>query len=68
MPYTLSFVIRKRQQIDNLNELPKSKRPDDKTLWDGSSSELEAWLERVTGNKESSGSDTIIIRDVEIEG
>lgn len=44
MPYTISYVIRKRQQIDNLNELPKEKRPPENILWEGTSEDLEEWL------------------------
>lgn len=47
VPYTISYVIRKRQQIDNLNELESSKRPPEIVIWDGSSDDLEKWLSRV---------------------
>lgn len=66
VPYTISFVIRKRIQIDNLNELPKEKRPPDKLIWDGNSDELDDWMERVFRNPgEKDGIDLIIS---EIEG
>lgn len=53
IPYTISYVIRKRQQVDNLSELPKDKKPDDEMIWDGAPEELESWLERVLSGKES---------------
>ncbi len=66
VPYTISYVIRKRVQIDNLNELPKDKRPTDKLLFDGTSDELEDWIARVmdrTGKKSNMAE--FIISDVE---
>lgn len=65
-PYTISFIVRKRQQIDNLNELPKDKRPPEQMIWEGSTEELDAWLDKVfstRGNKEKDT--TIIIEDIE---
>jgi hypothetical protein len=67
MPYTLSSTIRKRQQIDNLNELPKEKRPTEQIIWEGSANDLEEWLEKVMGNKSKEDTE-IIIRDIDIEG
>jgi len=67
LPYTISFVIRKRQQIDNLNELPKEKRPTEHLIWEGSSKDLDSWLEKVMGNKNKEDTE-IIIRDIDIEG
>lgn len=64
LPYTISFVIRKMQQIDNLNELPKEKRPPDSILWDGTSEEMEDWLEKVLDKKQQTEVD-ILIKDVE---
>lgn len=64
LPYTISYVIRKMQQIDSLNELPKEKRPPDDILWDGDSDELEEWLDKVMDNKTQKEVD-IIIKDVE---
>lgn len=51
IPYTISYVIRKHIQIDNLSELPKEKRPPDKILWDRGAYELEKWLDEVVSNK-----------------
>ena len=52
MPHTISYVIRKRQQIDSLSELPKEKRPSDELIWEGSPEDLDDWLSRVFGSKE----------------
>jgi hypothetical protein len=65
VPYTISFVIRKMQQIDNLNELPKEKRPPDDILWDGTSDDLDEWLEKVLGDKKSQKDVQILITDIE---
>jgi hypothetical protein len=67
IPYTISFIIRKRQQIDNLNELSKEKRPPEEMIWDGTPEELEDWLERVFNNKIQDKVD-FKIKPNEIEG
>jgi hypothetical protein len=64
LPYTISFVIRKMQQIDALNELPKEKRPTDELIWDGTPEEIEEWLEKVMNRKEQTEVD-ILIKDIE---
>ena len=51
IPYTISFVIKKRIQIDNFNELEKSKRPPEMMIWDGTGDEIEDWLDRVFKRK-----------------
>lgn len=70
MPYTISYVIRKHMQIDNLAELPKEKRPPDNILWDGTGDELNAWLDKVLERDKESRfkNDSIIITDDMIEG
>jgi hypothetical protein len=65
VPYTISFVARKRIQLDNLNEIPKDKRPTEKIIWDGSPEEMEDWLDSVVFGKTQA---TIEISDAEIEG
>lgn len=69
IPYTISFVIRKRIQIDNLNELPKEKRPPEMMIWDGSSTELEDWIDRVYDRKKRKEYDVseIVILDRDME-
>lgn len=44
-PYTLTYVLRRRIQIDGYNELSKEQRPP-KSIWD-SPSELEDWFDRI---------------------
>ena len=58
MPYTISYVIRKRIQIDNLNEIPQDKRPPEMMIWDGTSEELEDWIDRVFDKKKKKDFDT----------
>ena len=60
IPYTISFVIRKRQQIDSLAELPAEKRPPEQLLWSGSSEELDKWLKDVLSNKKQSKTEIVI--------
>lgn len=69
MPYTISYVIRKRIQIDNLNEIPQDKRPPEMMIWDGTSEELEDWIDRVFDKKKKKDFDTakILIFDSELE-
>lgn len=70
VPYTISYVIRKRQQIDSFNELPKEKRPPDDLIWDGTSDELEEWIDKVFGRNKSAQqtNDKIIINIDDVEG
>jgi len=65
VPYTISFVVRKRQQIDSFNELSKEKRPPDDIVWDGTSEELEDWLDKVFKREDDGKGNTILITDVE---
>lgn len=67
LPYTISFVVRKRQQIDTLNELPKEKRPPDSIIWDGTSEELDEWLDRVFDKKNKDTVD-ILLKSNDVEG
>jgi hypothetical protein len=60
LPYTMTYVIRKRLQLDSLNELPAEKRPPDDILWEGTAEEIDEWLERVFNKKESTGIDVEI--------
>lgn len=59
-PHTVSYVIRKRQQIDNLSELPKEKRPPDSIIWDGTTEDLDDWLDRVFNKNEKQSVDLLI--------
>jgi hypothetical protein len=51
LPHTISYVIRKRSQVDSLLELPKEKRPPDSILWHSNPDLLEDWLDRVMEGK-----------------
>ncbi len=58
------------QQLDNLNELPKSKRPPDSIIWDGTPDELDEWLDKVLGDpkKKEQSHVQLVIKDGEVEG
>jgi len=49
LPYTFSYLIRKRMQIDSWLELPKEKRPPE-NIWDNPE-ELEEWFDRIYDDK-----------------
>ncbi len=68
IPYTISFIIRKRQQIDNLNELDKKRRPPDSIIWDGDADELEEWLENVFSDGKKQNDVIFSINPKDIEG
>lgn len=51
LPYTISFLIRKRMQIDSWLELPKEKRPPE-SIWD-KPSDLEEWFDRIYGGEQT---------------
>lgn len=65
LPYTLSFVVRKRLQYDNLMELPKEKRPPDKIIFDGTPEDIDEWLDRIFGNKSNNLEFTINEDEIE---
>lgn len=67
VPFTISFVIRKRQQIDNLNELPKEKRPPEYMIWYGTTEEIDKWLDVALNNKNPLEDSYIYINEDEIE-
>jgi hypothetical protein len=62
-PYTICSVIRRRQQIDNYNELPKEKRPP-RAIWD-SPSELNEWFDRVYSGGSKQTEFTFNVDDIE---
>lgn len=67
LPWTMSFVARKRLQVDNLRELPKEKQPPDSILWWGSPEELEDWLDKVMDRKEEEPDIGFVIQSEDIE-
>jgi hypothetical protein len=50
-----------------LNELPKDKRPPESIIWDGTSEELDDWLDRVFSSK-ASNTVELHVKPTEIEG
>lgn len=69
LPWTISYVIRKRAQIDSFNELPKEKRPPDDYVWWKPPEEIDKWLDRVLDNTKKTKPDesVFIIDEDEIE-
>ena len=57
-------MVRKRQQVDNINELPEEKRPPELMIWDGTVDELNDWIDNALSGKQSSTAD-IVIENVE---
>lgn len=69
LPWSMAFVIRKRQQVDSFNEMPKEKRPTDRIIWWGTPEELEDWMEKVYPSKGKHSTEdgiNMIIRESEI--
>ncbi len=67
LPWTMSFSIRKRNQIYSFNELPKEKRPPTSMIWWGTSEELDRWFDRVFDRKKEAGSEVLFVDESEIE-
>lgn len=65
LPYTLSYVVRKRMQIDNLSELPKEKRPPEDIIWDGTSEDMDNWLDKVYDKDKKEDGLVISVSDIE---
>ena len=65
LPWTISYIIRKRMQIDSFDEVPKDKRPPDKMIWYGTPEEVEVWFDKVFKHKQDT--DTIILEIDESE-
>jgi len=65
IPYTWSYVIRKRMQVDSINELPSDKRPPDVVIWWRPQEELERWINNAL--KLDDKSSDIFISESEIE-
>jgi hypothetical protein len=65
IPYTWSYVIRKRMQVDSINELPNDKRPPDVVIWWRPQEELERWINNAL--KLDNKSSDIFISESEIE-
>jgi hypothetical protein len=65
LPHTISYVLRKRQQIENLMELPKDKRPTEELIWEGTAEELEDWIDKVFDRKQKSNVAVLDVANVE---
>lgn len=65
MPYTIAYVVKKRQQIDSFNELPKDKRPTDDLIWDGTPEEIDDWFDRVFDKKNKPSKINLDLSEVE---
>lgn len=63
LPYTISFVIRKRQQIDSLSELPKEKQVPEEIIWYGTIEDINEWVDSAISGK----ADNQIVIDEDIE-
>jgi hypothetical protein len=68
LPYTITYVIRKRIQIDNLSELPKDKQPPEMMIWDGKSDDIDKWFDKVFDVKSHNTRDYVIVNTDEVEG
>lgn len=64
-PHTISYVIRKRQQLDSLSELPEDKRPTDEIIWDGTPEDLDEWIKTVLDPKHKSTVTDINLSEIE---
>jgi len=65
LPYTISYTIRKRMQIDNLSELPREKRPTDLIIWDGTPEELDAWIDKMFKDPNSDKGLSLSLAEIE---
>jgi hypothetical protein len=67
LPWTISYVIRKRAQIDSFSEIPSEKRPPDDLIWYGSQRDIDEWFKKVF-KKEGNPNEFILeVSDDEIE-
>ncbi len=68
LPWTISYVIRKRAQIDSFNELPAEKRPPESMIWYGSNKDIDEWFKKIFKTGEGNPNEFILnISDSEIE-
>lgn len=67
LPWTISFVIRKRAQIDSFNEIPSEKRPPESMIWYGTQKDIDDWLKKVYKTGRNPDEFVININENEIE-
>ena len=60
LPWTISYVIRKRAQLDSFGELPKEKRPPDDMIWYGTPEDIDRWFDRVFNKKRAPDQEVIL--------
>ncbi len=60
MPWTISYVIRKRLELDSYAELPKEKRPPDKLIWYGTADDIDKWFDKVFKRKGTKEDDEFV--------
>jgi hypothetical protein len=61
LPWTISYVARKRAQLDSFAELPREKRPPDRIFWHGTPEELDDWFDKVLGTKEKTPEEFVFV-------
>lgn len=66
LPWTISYVIRKRTQIDSFQELPREKQPPDEMIWYGTQKDIDYWFKRVFKTKGNPDEIILEINDNEI--
>lgn len=60
VPWTISFVLRKRMQIDSFAELPKEKRPPDNIIWHGTQDDIDRWFDKVFKRGDKPGEEVVL--------
>ncbi len=60
LPWTISFVLRKRMQIDSFAELPKEKRPPDSIIWYGTQEDIDIWFDKVFKRGDRPGEEVVL--------
>ena len=53
IPYTISFVFRKRKQYLDMLQLPEEKRPPEPMFWLAPPEDIEEWIDRVLNNRDN---------------
>lgn len=68
IPYTISYVIKKRKQIDSFSELPQEKRPPEHIIWSGNPKDLSDWFDKVFKRNKKKDDDEFYLDIDEVEG
>jgi len=67
LPYTITYIIRKRRQLDSFAELPQEKRPPEHIIWSHDPTALERWFDKVFKRKKEEKDDGFYVDIDEIE-